>query len=79
MKGRPEKAALSLSRLRRLDIDHPALVEELAEITANHEYEMTLGKASWLDCFKGNLGVRLATGCALQSLQQLTGVNFICE
>ncbi len=79
--GHPEKAAKSLSRLRRLDADHPALVEELGEITANHEYELSLGKATYLDCFKGNLGKRLATGCLLQSLQQLTGVNFIfyCE
>jgi SP family sugar:H+ symporter-like MFS transporter len=76
-KGRPEKAAKSLSTLRRLDIDHPAVVEELAEITANHEYELSLGKATYLDCFKGNLGRRLLTGCLLQSLQQLTGVNFI--
>lgn len=76
-RGKPERAAKSLSRLRRLDVDNPALVEELGEITANHEYEMSLGKASYLDCFKGNLGRRLATGCLLQALQQLTGVNFI--
>ncbi|KAF2105385.1 general substrate transporter [Lophiotrema nucula] len=76
-KGRPEAAAKSLSTLRRLDVEHPALLEELAEITANHEYELSLGKASYLDCFKGNLGFRLLTGCLLQSLQQLTGVNFI--
>ncbi|KAJ9648297.1 Plasma membrane low glucose sensor [Coniosporium tulheliwenetii] len=37
-KGRPEKAAKSLSRLRRLDVDHPALIEELGEITANHDF-----------------------------------------
>jgi sugar porter (SP) family MFS transporter len=76
-RGHPDRAAKSLSRLRRLDIDHPAIVEELGEIQANHEYEMAIGKASYLDCFKGNLGKRLATGCGLQALQQLTGVNFI--
>jgi SP family sugar:H+ symporter-like MFS transporter len=76
-RGRPDAAAKSLSKLRRLDVEHPALLEELAEITANHEYELSLGKASYLDCFKGNLGFRLLTGCLLQSLQQLTGVNFI--
>ena len=76
-KGNPENAARSLSKLRRLDVEHPALLEELAEITANHEYELSLGKATYIDCFKGNLGIRLATGCLLQALQQLTGVNFI--
>jgi len=76
-KGRPEKAARSLAKLRRLDVDHPALIEELGEITANHEYELSLGKATYLDCFKGGLGKRLFTGCALQGLQQLTGINFI--
>lgn len=75
--GRPQKAAHSLSRLRRLDADHPALVEELAEIQANHDYETSLGKATYIDCFKGSIGKRLATGCLLQGLQQLTGVNFI--
>ncbi|KZF20778.1 high-affinity glucose transporter [Xylona heveae TC161] len=70
-------ALKSLSRLRRLPVDHPAVVEELAEIRANHDYEMSLGKATYLDCFKGNLLKRLITGCCLQGLQQLTGINFI--
>jgi SP family sugar:H+ symporter-like MFS transporter len=72
-----EEALKSLSRLRRLSPDHPALVEELSEIEANHRYEMSLGKATYFDCFKGTIGKRLLTGCLLQALQQLTGVNFI--
>lgn len=72
-----EQAAKSLAKLRRLPADHPAIVEELNEIQANHMYEMSLGQASYIECFKGTLGKRLLTGCALQALQQLTGVNFI--
>ena len=45
-RGRQDQAAKSLSRLRRLDVNHPALVEELAEIQANHEYEMLIGENS---------------------------------
>jgi sugar porter (SP) family MFS transporter len=73
------EAALSLSRLRRLDITHPALTEELAEITANHEYELSLGPSTYRDVFFGSphLGRRLLTGCGLQMLQQLCGPNFI--
>ncbi|KAK5453409.1 Plasma membrane low glucose sensor [Exophiala xenobiotica] len=76
-KGNQTKAARSLSRLRRLPVDHPAVVEELAEIQANHEYEMAIGTASYLGCFKPPIRKRLFTGMALQALQQLTGVNFI--
>ena len=78
-RGYKEAAALSLSRLRRLDITHPALVEELAEIEANHEYEMALGRDTYKSVFCGSphLGRRTLTGCGLQMLQQLSGVNFI--
>jgi SP family sugar:H+ symporter-like MFS transporter len=75
--GKHEKAAKSLSRLRRLPIDHPALLEELAEIQANHDYEMTIGTSSYLACFKAPIRKRLLTGIGLQSLQQLTGINFV--
>jgi SP family sugar:H+ symporter-like MFS transporter len=75
--GRPEKAAHSLAKLRRLPEDHIAIRDELAEIQANHEYELSLGKATYLDCFRGNLLKRQLTGCGLQALQQLTGINFI--
>lgn len=78
-RGQKDAAALSLSRLRRLDQLHPALLEELAEIQANHEYELALGPATYKDVIFGtpHLGRRTLTGCGLQMLQQLTGVNFI--
>ncbi|KAI8947209.1 general substrate transporter [Xylaria longipes] len=78
-RGDKHAAGLALSRLRRLDITHPALQEELAEIEANHEYELALGSASYRDVFTGSphLGRRILTGCGLQMLQQLTGINFI--
>ncbi|KAH8159637.1 hypothetical protein CIB48_g8614 [Xylaria polymorpha] len=78
-RGDKHAAGLALSRLRRLDITHPALQEELAEIEANHEYELALGTASYRDVFTGSphLGRRILTGCGLQMLQQLTGINFI--
>lgn len=78
-RGRTEEAGLSLSRLRRLDITHPALLDELQEIVANHEYDLSLGADSYMSVFTGSphLGRRTFTGCGLQILQQLTGINFI--
>ena len=73
--GNYEKAIKSLSKLRRLPQDHPGLVEELAEIRANHEFETTMGKGSYADLLKGTMAKRLLTGCLLQALQQLSGVS----
>jgi sugar porter (SP) family MFS transporter len=78
-RGLHAEAASSLSRLRRLDITHPALIEEIAEIEANHEYELSLGPSTYRDAFFGSphLGRRLITGSGLQILQQLSGCNFV--
>jgi SP family sugar:H+ symporter-like MFS transporter len=70
-------AAKSLCRLRKLPPDHHAILSELEEIRANHEYEQSLGKAGWLDCLKDGMYKRQFTGCAIQALQQLSGINFI--
>ncbi|KAJ6014239.1 hypothetical protein N7540_008830 [Penicillium herquei] len=76
-KNKSGEAVKSLARLRRLDVDDSVVVQELAEIQANHEFELQLGKATYLEILRGSLGKRLATGCAVQALQQLAGVNFI--
>ncbi|KAI0857083.1 high-affinity glucose transporter RGT2 [Xylaria cubensis] len=76
-KGNDEKAARSLGRLRRLPADDPSVAAELAEIRANHEFELSIGQASYLDCFRGPMLKRQLTGMAIQALQQLTGINFI--
>ncbi|KAF5857260.1 Plasma membrane low glucose sensor [Aspergillus alliaceus] len=72
-----EAATKSLAKLRRLPEDHAAVQSELGEIQANHEHEISLGGSSYIDYFRGNIGKRLMTGCLLQGLQQLTGINFI--
>ncbi len=74
------KAAKSLSRLRKLPITDPDLIEELVEIKANHDYEASLGESTLRDCFRRDKNkqlLRMITGMSLQALQQLTGVNFV--
>lgn len=76
-KDNMEKALRSLSQLRRLPVNDPAVCSELDEIKVNHEFEMTLGSGSYLDCFRTPLLKRQFTGMALQALQQLTGSRFL--
>ncbi|KAM5346123.1 hypothetical protein ACJ41O_009128 [Fusarium nematophilum] len=75
--GRVDDAARALGYIRRLPAHHVAVQQEISEISANHEYESSLGKGSYLACFKTPILKRQLTGCGLQALQQLTGINFI--
>jgi MFS transporter, SP family, sugar:H+ symporter len=87
-RGNIEKAANALSRVRGQPADSQYVQEELAEIIANHEYELQVVPqgsyfSSWANCFKGSLWKgssnlrRTILGTSLQMMQQWTGVNFI--
>ncbi|CZR50422.1 probable monosaccharide transporter [Phialocephala subalpina] len=88
IKGQLDKAAHVLSRVRGQPQESEYIQQELAEIVANHEYEMSVIPqsgyfSSWANCFKGGLGKassnlrRTILGTSLQMMQQWTGVNFI--
>ena len=83
-RGNIDKAADALSRLREQSRDSPYVQQELAEIVANHEYELQVlpqGSyfSSWANCFKGGLSRpssnlrRTILGTSLQMMQQWTG------
>jgi len=87
-KGKLQQATTSLASVRGQPGDSDCVREELAEIIANHEYEMNVIPqngyfSSWINCFKGNLFQsssnlhRTLLGTSLQMMQQWTGINFI--
>ncbi|KFX98596.1 hypothetical protein V495_01242 [Pseudogymnoascus sp. VKM F-4514 (FW-929)] len=87
-KGKLEAAAKALASVRGQPIDSDYIQDELAEIIANHEYEMqvipqTTYLQGWANCFHGSITKgssnvrRTILGIVLQMMQQLTGINFI--
>jgi sugar porter (SP) family MFS transporter len=87
-KGRLDEAAKALARVRGQPIDSEFIQDELAEIIANHEYEMSILPqtsyiGSWAACFQGKISKpssnarRTTVGIVMQMMQQLTGINFI--
>lgn len=87
-KGKLDRAAAALARVRGQPVDSEFIQDELAEIIANHEYEMSIVPqtsylGSWKACFEGSIlspssnSRRTVLGIFLQMMQQLTGINFI--
>jgi SP family sugar:H+ symporter-like MFS transporter len=81
-KGMTDRAIAALCRIRGQPAESEYIQAELAEIQANYEYEMTVARSRWSDCFRGGLKpsgnlYRVLIGTGLQMFQQLTGVNFI--
>ncbi|PVH77110.1 general substrate transporter [Cadophora sp. DSE1049] len=86
--GKIEEATKALANVRGQPADSQYIQDELAEIIANHEYELSVVPetsylGSWANCFKGDIGHassnirRTLLGIGLQMMQQLTGINFI--
>ncbi|KAK9490033.1 general substrate transporter [Lipomyces doorenjongii] len=78
-KGKLDDARKSLGRLSSLPPDHEYVSEQLLEIRANYEYEMSFGSTSFIHCFtnEGRQLYRLLVVMTVQALQQLSGINFI--
>ncbi|KAK7972982.1 MFS monosaccharide transporter [Apiospora saccharicola] len=87
-KGKLDLAAGVLSRLRGHGTDSDYIQDELAEIIANHEHEISVIPQggyfdSWMNCFRGSIFKassnlrRTILGTSLQMMQQWTGVNFV--
>lgn len=87
-KGRLDDAAKALSSVRGQPLESEFIQSELAEIIANHEYEMSVIPntsywGGWANCFTGSLKNgssnirRTMLGILMQMMQQLTGINFI--
>lgn len=81
--GRLDKAAHALAVLRDQAVDSISIEDELSEIVASQENEMTSGDSSWKGCFRGSIRDsssncrKIWIGTALQMMQQWTGINFI--
>ncbi|KAI0628433.1 AmMst-1 [Trametes polyzona] len=79
-RDRKEDAAKSMSRLRSLPVEDPAVQSELEDIVVALEAEREVDHGSYADCFRftrNKIALRTLTGIALQAWQQLTGINFI--
>jgi hypothetical protein len=85
-RGKLDKAQEALARVRGQPADSQYVQEELAEIVANHEFELQAsGNAgyvrSWLNCFSGSIRDpssnlrRTLLGTSAQMFQQVRFVS----
>ena len=80
---RPDDCLATLARINAVSIDDPEVRRLHANITHTVAYEASIGSGSWKDLLKNDSiksQRRLILACAIQSFQQLGGINaVICE
>ncbi|KAL6239226.1 hypothetical protein BDW75DRAFT_227366 [Aspergillus navahoensis] len=76
--GRIDEARKVMSKLYGVDVNHRVVVQEMKDMKDKLEEERAAGDAPWHDVVTGpRMLYRTLLGIALQSLQQLSGANFI--
>ena len=77
-KKRIEDAKKSVARSNKLSPEDPSVYTEIQLIQAGIDREAIAGSASWTELITGKPAIfrRVVMGIIMQSLQQLTGVNY---
>ncbi|KAL2872307.1 sugar porter family MFS transporter [Aspergillus lucknowensis] len=76
--GRINEAREVMCKLYGVGPNHRTVVQEMKDIKDKLDEERAAGQAAWHEIFTGpRMFYRTILGIALQSLQQLTGANFI--
>lgn len=76
--GRIDEARSVMAKLYGVESNHRVVVQEMKDMKDKLEEERAIGKAPWHEVVTGpRMFYRTLLGIALQSLQQLTGANFI--
>lgn len=75
--GHVERAKRTMTKLYGVSDNHRVVAEEMAEIKAKYEEELSHKDTKWYEMFTGpRMAYRIAVGVSLQALQQLTGANY---
>jgi SP family sugar:H+ symporter-like MFS transporter len=76
--GRVEEAREVMAKLYGVPLNHRVVAQEMSDMKNKLDEELAVGKAPWHEVLTGpRMFYRTMLGIALQSLQQLTGANFI--
>ncbi|KAK4546850.1 hypothetical protein LTR36_001582 [Oleoguttula mirabilis] len=77
-KGKHQEAAASLAHVRCETIDHPDVIQELAEIRASIEEELNATEGvTWKECLQPGMRKRFILAFLIMFWQQFSGTNSI--